>query len=64
MKPYKGYLAGFYVDEDEEIIRGKVLNARDTITFYGKTVEEAWQAFSRLGRRLSRVLQGGRRRAG
>ena len=45
MKPYKGYLAGFYVDEDEGIIRGKILNARDTITFYGKTVEEAMPAF-------------------
>jgi predicted HicB family RNase H-like nuclease len=45
MKPYKGYLAGLYVDEEEAIIRGKVLNTRDTITFYGKTVEEALQAF-------------------
>jgi predicted HicB family RNase H-like nuclease len=45
MKPYKGYLAGLYVDEEEAIIRGKVLNTRDTITFYGKTVEEARQAF-------------------
>jgi predicted HicB family RNase H-like nuclease len=41
MKPYKGYLAGLYVDEEEAIIPGKVLNARDTITFYGKTMEEA-----------------------
>ena len=45
MKSYKGYLAGLYVDEEEAIIRGKVLNTRDTITFYGKTVEEALQAF-------------------
>jgi predicted HicB family RNase H-like nuclease len=45
MKPYKGYLAGLYVDEEGAIIRGKVLNTRDTITFYGKTVEEALQAF-------------------
>jgi predicted HicB family RNase H-like nuclease len=45
MKPYKGYLAGLYVDEEEAIIRGKVLNTRDTITFYGKTVGEALQAF-------------------
>jgi predicted HicB family RNase H-like nuclease len=45
MKPYKGYLAGLYVDEEKAIIRGKVLNTRDTITFYGKTVEEALQAF-------------------
>jgi predicted HicB family RNase H-like nuclease len=45
MKPYKGYLAGLYVDEEEAIIRGKVLNTRDTITFYGKTVAGALQAF-------------------
>jgi predicted HicB family RNase H-like nuclease len=45
MKPYKGYLAGLYVDEEEAIIRGKVLNTRDTITFYGTTVGEALQAF-------------------
>jgi predicted HicB family RNase H-like nuclease len=45
MKPYKGYLAGLYLDEGEAIIRGKVLNTRDTITFCGKTVGEALQAF-------------------
>jgi predicted HicB family RNase H-like nuclease len=45
MKPYKGYLARFSIDEEEGIIRGKALNTRDTITFYGKTVEEALQAF-------------------
>jgi predicted HicB family RNase H-like nuclease len=45
MKLYKGYLAGLYVDEEEAIIRGKVLNSRDTITFYGRTVGEALQAF-------------------
>ena len=45
MKPYKGYLAGLTIDEEEGIIRGKALNTRDTITFYGKTVAEAVQAF-------------------
>ena len=60
MKPYKGYLAGLYVDEEEAIIRGKVLNTRDTITFYGKTVEEALQAFRDSVQRLSRLLQGSR----
>jgi predicted HicB family RNase H-like nuclease len=44
-KLYKGYLAGLQVDEEEAIIRGKVLNTRDTITFYGKTAGEALQAF-------------------
>jgi predicted HicB family RNase H-like nuclease len=45
MDPHKGYLAGLYVDEEEEIVRGKALNTRDTITFYGKTVGEALRAF-------------------
>ena len=45
MKLYKGYLAGLTIDEDKGIIRGKALNTRDTITFYGKTVAEAMQAF-------------------
>jgi predicted HicB family RNase H-like nuclease len=44
MKPYKGYLAGLCLDGEIAIIRGKVLNARDTITFYGKTVGEALRA--------------------
>lgn len=45
MNPYKGYIAGLSIDEEEGIIRGKALNTRDTITFYGKTVEEAHRAF-------------------
>ena len=45
MKAYKGFLPKFYIDEEQGIIRGKTLNTRDTITFYGKTVDEALQAF-------------------
>jgi predicted HicB family RNase H-like nuclease len=33
------------VDLDAGVLRGKVVNTRDTITFQGKTVEEAMQAF-------------------
>jgi predicted HicB family RNase H-like nuclease len=45
MKPYKGYVGVARVDTDAGVIRGKVVNARDTITFQGKTVPEAEQAF-------------------
>jgi predicted HicB family RNase H-like nuclease len=38
-------LPEFYIDEEEGIIRGRTLNTRDSITFYGKTVDEALQAF-------------------
>jgi predicted HicB family RNase H-like nuclease len=45
MMNYKGYLGLLHVDEKEGILRGKVINTRDTITFQGKTFEEAMQAF-------------------
>lgn len=45
MKPYKGYVGIARVDTDASVIRGKVINTRDTITFQGKTVAEAEQAF-------------------
>lgn len=45
MKPYKGYVGVVRVDTDAGVIRGKVINTRDTITFQGKTVPEAEQAF-------------------
>jgi len=45
MKKYKGFMPKFYVDTEKGLIRGKVLNTRDTITFYGKTVAEAYGAF-------------------
>ncbi len=45
MTNYKGYLGQFEVDTENSLIRGKVINTRDLITFHGSTVEEAQQAF-------------------
>jgi predicted HicB family RNase H-like nuclease len=45
MMNYKGYLGILRVDEEEKILRGRVVNTRDMITFQGGTVEEAAQAF-------------------
>ncbi len=45
MMNYKGYIGFLRVDEDAGVLRGKVINTRDTITFQGKTVAEAKTAF-------------------
>lgn len=45
MKPYKGYVGVARVDTDAGVIRGEVVNTRDTITFQGTTVPEAERAF-------------------
>jgi predicted HicB family RNase H-like nuclease len=42
---YKGYLGQFIVDNEAALIRGKVINTRDVITFHGANVKEAEQAF-------------------
>jgi predicted HicB family RNase H-like nuclease len=42
---YKGYVGVLRVDEEAGVLRGKVINTRDTITFQGETVEEATAAF-------------------
>jgi predicted HicB family RNase H-like nuclease len=42
---YKGYIGMPVVDHEAGVIRGRVINTRDMITFQGKTVEEAKQAF-------------------
>lgn len=42
---YKGYIGLAEVDEDAGVIRGRVVNTRDTITFQGTTVAEAAAAF-------------------
>ena len=42
---YKGFVGAPRIDVEENVIRGKVVNTRDTITFYGKTADEAAQAF-------------------
>jgi predicted HicB family RNase H-like nuclease len=45
MMNHKGYLGLARVDIDAGVIRGRVINTRDTITFQGKTVAEAETAF-------------------
>lgn len=47
MKPftYKGYVGAPTVDADAGVIRGVVINTRDTITFQGQTVREAEHEF-------------------
>ncbi|MEB3885880.1 hypothetical protein [Lyngbya sp. CCY1209] len=45
MLTYQGYTAQIEVDTDRQILFGYVLDIKDTITFQGKTVEEANQAF-------------------
>ena len=45
MMIYKGYIGSAYVDDDANVIRGQVVNTRDTITFQGKTVDEARREF-------------------
>lgn len=42
---YKGYIGVAKVDEEAGVIRGKVVNTRDTITFQGETVAAAITAF-------------------
>lgn len=45
MLTYKGYTGLIEVDTENGILFGRVLDIKDTITFQGKTVEEASQAF-------------------
>jgi predicted HicB family RNase H-like nuclease len=42
---YKGYFGGVRIDTEAGLIRGRVLNTKDVITFQGKTVEEAEREF-------------------
>ena len=44
MMNHKGYIGVLRVDQEAGVLRGKVVNTRDTITFQGKTVEEATRA--------------------
>lgn len=44
-REYKGYVGIFRVDDDADVIRGKVVNTKDTITFQGESVEQAVIAF-------------------
>ena len=45
MMKYKGYVGVARIDTEAGVIRGSVVNTRDVITFQGKTVPEAEQAF-------------------
>jgi predicted HicB family RNase H-like nuclease len=42
---YKSFVGAPWIDVEENVIRGKIVNTRDTTTFFGKTVDEAAQAF-------------------
>lgn len=42
---YKDYIAELFLDIEEDIIVGRVVNTADIISFHGKTLEEAKQAF-------------------
>jgi predicted HicB family RNase H-like nuclease len=42
---YKGYIGVARFDDEANVIRGQVVNTRDTITFQGKSVDEAKAAF-------------------
>jgi predicted HicB family RNase H-like nuclease len=42
---HRGYIGVLHVDHDASVLRGKVVNTRNTITFQGRTVAEATQAF-------------------
>ena len=45
MMQHKGYIGVARVDAEAGLIRGRVVNTRDLITFHGGTVEEARRAF-------------------
>lgn len=44
-RSYKGYVGVLRIDDEANVIRGKVINTKDTITFQGKSVEDAVAAF-------------------
>lgn len=45
MLTYKGYVGHVEYDPDADILYGRVVDVRDTVTFKGKTTEEIKQAF-------------------
>jgi predicted HicB family RNase H-like nuclease len=45
MMTHKGYVGVAKIDAEAGLIRGRVINTRDVITFQGRSVEEARQAF-------------------
>ena len=42
---YKGYRAKIEYEEEDQIFHGVVVNILDTISFYGKSVDELTDAF-------------------
>lgn len=42
---YKGYIADLRIDVEAGVLRGRVVNTRDTITFQGTTLDEARHEF-------------------
>jgi predicted HicB family RNase H-like nuclease len=42
---YKGYTGSLETDEAARILFGRVIGIRDVVTFKGKTISEAKQAF-------------------
>ena len=42
---YKGYIAQLTLDIEDDIIVGRVINTAEIISFHGKTLKEAKQAF-------------------
>lgn len=47
MLTYQGYTAEINVDVDARLLRGQVLDIKDTITFEGKDVDEAIREFQK-----------------
>lgn len=47
MASYKGYTADIKVDENSQLLVGRVLDIKDKITFHGETVAEAIQEFEK-----------------
>jgi predicted HicB family RNase H-like nuclease len=45
MSNYKGYRGQLEIDEDADLIFGRVLDIHDVVTFKGETIAEAKQAF-------------------
>lgn len=45
MMNYKGYVGQIEIDEEANVLFGRVLDIRDVITFKGETIAEARQAF-------------------
>ncbi len=44
MIEYKGYVGHIEFDDDANIFHGEVINARDVITFQGRSIDELRQA--------------------